>query len=76
MGDKNDSELLKVKEHLRRMKDFKNIRVENEKVYQLKMIYDSDIENYIEPYFSSDGESQVDFDQDGVTDNGKAMVTD
>jgi len=36
MGDKKDAELIKVINHLKQLKDYTNIRVENEKVYQLK----------------------------------------
>ena len=33
MGDKKDIELLKLMKHLYHMKDFDNLRVENERIY-------------------------------------------
>ena len=46
-GDKNDIEMIHVIKHLKHMKNFSNLRVENEKVYQLNMIYSSNIEDFI-----------------------------
>lgn len=54
------------------MKNYTNIREENEKVFQLKQIYNSKIEDYIEWYFDEDQSSDEtfkDFDYDGITDN-------
>jgi hypothetical protein len=39
MGDKNDSELLKVMHTLLHLKNFENLSEENEKIYQLRHIY-------------------------------------
>ena len=67
-GDKNDIEMIHVIKHLKHMKNFSNLRVENEKVYQLNMIYSSNIEDFIQYYDSSDsGDEDEDFDCDGIT---------
>jgi CTD small phosphatase-like protein 2 len=50
LGDKNDHELLKVMKYLYYLKDFKNLKEENEKTYNLKKIFDSNIETYIKYY--------------------------
>lgn len=36
LGDKKDTELIKVINHLNELKNYTNIRVENEKVFKLK----------------------------------------
>jgi len=41
LGNKNDKALLQVMNYLNYIKDFENLRVENEKVYELKMIFDT-----------------------------------
>jgi CTD small phosphatase-like protein 2 len=43
MGDKNDNELIKVMKYLFYIKDFKNLMEENEKTYNLKKIFNSNI---------------------------------
>jgi hypothetical protein len=71
LGDKNDHELLKVMKYLYYLKDFKNLKEENEKTYNLKKIFDSNIETYIK-YYNSDEWSEEwhqDFDDDGITEN-------
>ncbi len=53
MGDKNDNELIKVMKYLFYIKDFKNLMEENEKTYNLKKIFNSNIETFIK-YYNSD----------------------
>jgi len=47
MGDKTDRCLLQVIKYLDYIKDFTNLRVQNEKVYECQKILDTDIEDYI-----------------------------
>jgi CTD small phosphatase-like protein 2 len=39
LGDKHDIELFQVMQYLNKLKDCKNLRKENEKVYNLNKIY-------------------------------------
>lgn len=71
-GDKSDSALKLVCNYLDYIKDFQNLRVENEKVYNLLDLYNSQIDEWINHYNSdyyseSDDSEEGDFDDDGVT---------
>lgn len=68
VGDKNDVEMLHVMQYLKSLKNCENLRLENEKVYNLNYIYQN-IEDFIEHYQSSDSDEdeEKDFDYDGFT---------
>jgi CTD small phosphatase-like protein 2 len=53
MGDKNDTELIKVMHTLYHLKGFDDLGMENEKIFKLKDIYNQDMNAYIR-YYDSD----------------------
>ena len=53
LGDKNDTELLKVMHTLCHLKNFDDLRIENEKIFRLRDIYNQDMDLYIK-YYDSD----------------------
>jgi len=55
------------------IKDFEDLRAENEKMYELRQIFNTKIDSYVEWYYSDnitsiDDEDQ-DFNDDGLTNN-------
>lgn len=42
--------------YLEYIKDFDNLAKENERVYEFRKIYNSDIENFIDYYYSDDSQ--------------------
>ena len=52
LGDKNDTCLLQVINYLDYIKDFSDLRKENERIYEFRKMYNSNIEDCIEFYYS------------------------
>ena len=51
MGDKEDDQLIKIAQYLEYLKNSKNLRIENERIQQLKrMFHDCDWRSFIHYY--------------------------
>jgi TFIIF-interacting CTD phosphatase-like protein len=62
-GDKNDTCLLQVMKYLKYIKDFDNLAEQNEKIYQFRKVFNSDIQDYIGFYYEDDmSSSDNDYD--------------
>ena len=62
LGNKSDKSLKQLMVYLDYIKDKANLRLENEKIYELRMIYNSNIEEYVQWYYSDQFSSQLDED--------------
>ena len=58
LGNKSDNSLKQLMIYLDYIKDFDNLRAENEKIYELRMIYNSNIEDYVHWYYADEFSSQ------------------
>ena len=69
LGQKNDTELLKVMSYALSLSTEKNLMLTNEKVFGLQQVMDSNIEEFIHFYAKSmmTDMDDVDFDDDGHT---------
>ena len=71
VGDPCDTELLKVKETLKHLKNFTNLRQECERTFRLREIFNQDMALFIH-YYDSEGwsdDADKDFDDDGRTEH-------
>ena len=62
LGNKSDKSLKQLMVYLDYIKDKANLGLENEKIYELRMIYNSNIEEYVQWYYSDQFSSQLDQD--------------
>jgi CTD small phosphatase-like protein 2 len=71
LGDKKDDQLLKIIKYLNLLKGSGNLRIENERVQELKKMYDGcnwlNFIHYYDPDELSDDLEEPDFDNDGIT---------
>lgn len=80
LGNKKDRSLLQLMHYLDHIKDFDNLRLENERCYELQMIYDSNIEEFAEYYQSEivcsyDDEEECDYeDYDNIPPHDSVRI--
>lgn len=72
MGNKKDTCLLQVMEYLKYIKDFDDLATENEKIYEFKRIYESDID-FVDYYYSDEMSLVEEYDSEDSAKSGQEV---
>lgn len=67
-GDKEDSELIKVIRYINSIHSMDDLRVPNNRMFNLKKILNSNIENFIKYYTNEDNSDDEDEGEEGVNE--------
>ena len=62
LGDINDSCLLQVMKYMKYIKDFSNLAEQNERIYDFRKVFNSDLQDYINFYYNDDNSSCDEYD--------------